>query len=464
MKWSPKNIVFSCVLIFALILGLSSAVFGYDAAEMQFYRTVDPHQKAVEVASAPLPDNLKELTGKLIYGTNDPLMKAKIILDFVALSLAYDVQGLYGEGERYQPEGAMAILEYGFGICGDYAKVAREILFCAGIQTCYVSGKVKKISPEQGKRANGHAWVLIHIPDDQGNCYHYVADPTWMAGYVEDDPSSACGKRFVFDYDYQYLFPNPAHLMYSHFSDQCVHYYELIGNITYEEWWSKPRLDPLFFEHRLAMIQPDINQQPLVVSSCITPILFDAPETTAIRAHIYNSEGEEVGETFVQHQSGGYIELYLNIPSTEEHYLKILSRDNPDDTYTRTAYFIVQTAVVSSNPNVFPRTYSQFTQNNGYLLNVPSLYYPIDPDHFNLLLQIDNATSVAVLIMDEQDNIEETIPFIRGGNIFRLNNAQLPDDTDLIKISALFNGDSRYWAICLFELDNPSSNEHEITE
>lgn len=139
--------------------------------------------------------SIKERADQLTDGITSEREIARSIYAFVAQHVAYDV-------EKYQTENsftrlydsALEALDSGKGVCQDYAYLAIALFRSLGMEAHYVIGQAGEL----------HAWVEVKVDGDW-----LEMDPTWGAGYVEND-------AFYFNYDERYFDPDPTFFAQTH--------------------------------------------------------------------------------------------------------------------------------------------------------------------------------------------------------------------------------------------------------
>lgn len=142
------------------------------------------------------PNNQKiiEKAEQLTKDISDEREKTKAIYKFVASHVAYDVEK-YKENVFHPDDNALETLETGKGICQDYAFLAIALLRSIDIESRYVQGWAG---------TDRHAWLEAKVDGDW-----IELDPTWGAGYIQDN-------EFTFNYTEDYFDPDPDFLKETH--------------------------------------------------------------------------------------------------------------------------------------------------------------------------------------------------------------------------------------------------------
>ena len=137
------------------------------------------------VAVMPLSNASIESIAKYVVAAEpSELRRIKVLHDFVADRIAYDVAGARGEvpAEDADPE---TVLKNRKGVCEGYARLLEELGNAAGIPIRTVHGQTSR---------GMHAWNAVWL---YGRWYQI--DVTWDAGFVDHE-------RFVKRYSTEYLF------------------------------------------------------------------------------------------------------------------------------------------------------------------------------------------------------------------------------------------------------------------
>ncbi|AGX04892.1 transglutaminase family protein [Bacillus sp. NRRL B-14911] len=141
---------------------------------------------------------IKSLAGKLTEGKSTEKEKIKAIYEYVAKNVSYDVDK-YENSTFSWDDSALKTLETKTGVCQDYAYLSTALLRASGIEARIIEGTARG-----GFWPSNHAWV-----EAKANGSWIVMDPTWGAGYIQDD-------QFVAKYTDKYFEPNPAEFEKTH--------------------------------------------------------------------------------------------------------------------------------------------------------------------------------------------------------------------------------------------------------
>jgi len=179
----------------------------------------------------------------------DPLQRFKLIHDWVADRIAYDVPSL--DAHTYMTkQQALTVLQSRVGVCAGYAQLLLELGKAAGYDVEYVTGVAKGAGGEVD--GAGHAWNTVKIGGTR-----YLVDATWDAGSVGDDGKT--GRGFHKAYSTEYLFAPPDVFGVDHYPDDAKH--QLRDKpITRGEFMRLPQMRPRFFAQRWKLLTPDRSQ------------------------------------------------------------------------------------------------------------------------------------------------------------------------------------------------------------
>lgn len=179
----------------------------------------------------------------------DPLQRFKLIHDWVADRIAYDVPSL--DAHTYMSkQGALTVLQNRVGVCAGYARLLEELGKAAGYEVEYVTGVAKGAGGEVD--GIGHAWNTVKIGG-----VRYLVDATWDAGTVGDDDKA--GRGFHKAYSTEYLFAPPEVFGVDHYPDDAKHQLRQ-KPITRGEFMRLPQMRPRFFAQGWKLLTPDRSQ------------------------------------------------------------------------------------------------------------------------------------------------------------------------------------------------------------
>lgn len=144
---------------------------------------------------------IKDLSQKLTKGKGSKRKKSKAIYKYVSKNVAYDVKKWHKDLFEVD-DSALKTLKTKDGVCQDYSYLTVALLRAAGIESRAVTGSAN---------LERHEWVEAKINGDW-----VLMDPTWGAGYVDDD-------KFTFKYNDKYFDPNLKQFKKDHSRGEIVY-------------------------------------------------------------------------------------------------------------------------------------------------------------------------------------------------------------------------------------------------
>lgn len=141
---------------------------------------------------------IKQLAKEITAGKSTERDKAKAIYEYVAKTVAYDVEKLETDDFNWD-DSALKTLDLKTGVCQDYSYLTIALLRASDIEARFVEGMARG-----GWWPSKHAWVEADLEGQW-----ITMDPTWGSGYVDDD-------KFVANYDEEYFDPNMEEFKKTH--------------------------------------------------------------------------------------------------------------------------------------------------------------------------------------------------------------------------------------------------------
>lgn len=141
---------------------------------------------------------IKQLAKEITAGKSTERDKAKAIYEYVAKTVAYDVEKLETDNFNWD-DSALKTLDLKTGVCQDYSYLTIALLRASDIEARFVEGMARG-----GWWPSKHAWVEANLEGEW-----ITMDPTWGSGYVDDD-------KFVAKYDEKYFDPDMAEFEKTH--------------------------------------------------------------------------------------------------------------------------------------------------------------------------------------------------------------------------------------------------------
>ncbi|MCM3576034.1 transglutaminase-like domain-containing protein [Mesobacillus subterraneus] len=143
-------------------------------------------------------EQIIQLASEITAGKSTERDKAKAIYEYVAKTVAYDVEKLETDDFEWD-DSALKTLDLKTGVCQDYSYLAIALLRASDIESRFVEGMARG-----GWWPSRHAWVEAKIDGEW-----ITMDPTWGSGYVDDG-------KFVAKYDEKYFDPNMTEFEKTH--------------------------------------------------------------------------------------------------------------------------------------------------------------------------------------------------------------------------------------------------------
>jgi hypothetical protein len=209
------------------------------------YRTGQPDPKLAEVPGEiasgifTRPEEfIQPLVEALTRGITDKLRTAKILHDWVAVNISYDVE-TFRTRARVDP-GWATTLRRKKAVCDGYARLMVKLCELAGIEAVLIpgNGRGDPFQPDQGNA--DHAWNAVHIGADW-----YLMDVTWDSGHLSADNA-------VSSYRDDYLLLEPEAFLYTHFPEEA-RWQLLTPARSAAEWGTLPFLGGKFFGYGMRL-------------------------------------------------------------------------------------------------------------------------------------------------------------------------------------------------------------------
>ena len=153
---------------------LDSALARYAAVESPAskYRTgiVDPRisritKTQLSNAARDPGHNLKAIVNALLSGESDPFLRIKLIHDWIADTVSYDVSMLSKNSVTGQQDLA-SVLASRRAVCSGYARLFEKMAELAGFEVKTVNGYTKGLGGDFAFDVrNSHAWNMVRIGD-----------------------------------------------------------------------------------------------------------------------------------------------------------------------------------------------------------------------------------------------------------------------------------------------------------
>ena len=235
-----------------------------------------PFDDTPHAALASMPESekvdLHRAARWLAAQESDPIGRAKLVHDFIALRVAYDAPS-YVAGS-YPPQDAETVFRTRLSVCAGYANLFHAMAQDAGLESRVVVGDTRK--PDGNISGEGHAWNAVRIDSKW-----YLVDVTWDAGYVN-------GSEYTARYQTEYFMAPPEIFGLDHLPDEPQ--WQLRAQpIGRGEFTRQPLLDPGFFKHGFELIEPDRSQ--VTVQGRSVRLRVGNPQRHFMLANVKSKEG-----------------------------------------------------------------------------------------------------------------------------------------------------------------------------
>lgn len=190
-------------LLFFISLGFSiPTINNENDIDIDFSR-IDKESKNINY-----PKTKEDLVQSILNIAQNDWEKARALYLWICRNIEYDTESFFGnEIASQNSENVFASKK---SVCEGYSELTLDIGTMLGLNIVKVSGYAKGYGYYQGKQfeSTDHAWIAFQI-DEQW----YLMDPTWGAGYVDDD------KKFVRDVTTTWFAMDPRLFLYTHYPE-----------------------------------------------------------------------------------------------------------------------------------------------------------------------------------------------------------------------------------------------------
>ena len=422
-----------------LLAGATGYANGRDPARYRS-QSLDPRVRRVPagiqqgVFSDP-DKHLELLVRFLVAGGRDSFHKVKILHDWIADNIAYDVDA-YFSGTKTKSSGPNT-LKQRRGVCHGYGRLMEEMCKLAGIPCRTISGYGRGYSFATGRSTNtdqeNHAWNAVYVDGS----WHLV-DVTWDAGHVD-------GRSYQKEYCTTYLFMEPENFVYTHLPKER-RWQLLAAPLTVEQFERLPYLRGVFFDHELRLATR-LLRVTRVGGSVQFSIRFS--REVNMMASLLTESGEKLPRrTLVQHEDR-LCRVYVTFPSKGRYRVKLYCRQLGDDS-SMDLVADLNFEADSGTDRTFPATYARFGRMRGHLFS--PLYTPLATNkQFLFKVRLHGAHDVCLAIGDEPwlhltsspeeravYQLKTTVP---PGVRVRLNAKSSPDDESYATLIDFTSGD-----------------------
>lgn len=253
---SGRNSCFAARFSAVLLLLLSCCVsFAADPASLRTGKP-EPRVAGVPAAIQPAifanPDGLlKPLVHWLVRDAKDDFLKVKLLHDWIADNIDYDVESFLAGGPI--DSSWKTALTRRKAVCQGYADLLQKMCEIAGIPCEVIAGYGRgsdfRIGAVENVRKSDHVWNAVKIQKKWN-----LVNVCWDAGRVED-------KSYHKQYGTSYLFAAPRDFVYTHFP-VLAKWQLLEPPVSAEQFIAMPLLAGRFFESGLRLATPLRRLQP----------------------------------------------------------------------------------------------------------------------------------------------------------------------------------------------------------
>jgi len=313
------------------------------------------------------PDTAAEpLVRHLVAGVSDDFLKVKILHDWIADNIDYDIDTYLAGGT---PESSwQATLTRRKAFCQGYADLLQQFCKLASVPCETVSGYGRgygfSVGQQETLGRGNHAWNAVMI-DKKWR----LVDVTWDAGNIE-------GRAYRKQYNTAYLFADPQGFVYTHFPEDAR--WQLLDRpLSAEEFKALPFLEGRFFSQGLRLSTPLRRMQP-----CGESIQFSiaAPDDVLVMAQLDapgNTDADKfAARTQVRRDCNG-ANVLVTFPAAGPWGVKILTKARKD----RGLYWqagLLEFNASAGTPWTFAETFSSVSGIDSFLEG--PVYAPLPAD------------------------------------------------------------------------------------
>ncbi len=294
------------------------------------------------------PDrHLEGLVKHLINGKNDVLFKTKIIHDWIADNIYYDLDAYHSNSQEADVK-YDEVLKSKRTICEGYANLYKKMCEYAGVEVLKIGGIAKGLDP-----LGSHSWNGIKI-----NSKWYIIDVTWDSQNVYENK-----KYNKNPFKTSYLFLEPKYAIYDHFPNNEI--YQFVDNPI-----SKAKFKTLPKKAKISYITSDFYKHNLKLLSSLSPqieldgepsyVTFEAPEKLLLGAGAVST-----GDVYITHycflqKFGSKYVLHINPAKQNEYFVDVFIKKSQ-----KTIFSVgVTTKSNLKNDYSFPQLYKEYLDNN----------------------------------------------------------------------------------------------------
>ena len=355
------------ILIGTACACLAATVTSPGFADPAGYRTnrVDPRiaQVPAELQQRVFVDPERELgplVRALTAGAGDELHKVKILHDWIAERIAYDVDSYFSGAKADTSVGST--LKRRKAVCYGYAALMAEMCSLAGVRCQKISGFGRgygfAAGREQDPSQTNHAWNAVEIDGR----WHLV-DVSWDAGHVEK-------RAFQKKYTTTYLFMPPEEFIYTHLPKDPD--WQLLSSpVSTEQFADQPYLLGRFFDAGLRLGTRLRRVTPVGESVQFAVVV---PSDVELMAKLIAPDGSELERRTLVQSDGEQCRVLVTFPRPGRYTVQLFSRRRGE---TGLMWMVASLDFRPSagTARTFPKTYVTLNKMHGYLES--PLYVPL---------------------------------------------------------------------------------------
>lgn len=303
-----------------------------------------------------------QLVSYLTSGYSDPILKIKVLHDWLVKNVYYDFDELNHGGRRLLDP--MDILREKHAVCAGQSYLFEYLCSEAGVTAPYIEGEVKGY--DGGLTLGRHAWNLVKINDD-----FYIIDVTWNNANTYEYGS------FTDDYyDTGFLFIRPEYAIHSHFPENTA-YQCLDDSVCQFEWYECLRsifsISGIYESYHESDISFSENIAD-VKSTSVGPVTYDFDSAEDIEyIRMYNIDRYGINPEFYPYHSilireSGTPILYIR-PPDDGYYRTILYEKDENDDYIPLAQLVCRSSDEQVSPKPYPASSVKYYEQDCSLIS-----------------------------------------------------------------------------------------------
>jgi hypothetical protein len=257
--------------------------------------------------------------------------KVRAIHDWVTLNVSYDTTCLTGGSAGDQR--VADVLRTRRSACGGYANLFGELCRLSGLNCVTIHGHARgagfRVFGRQAPERSEHVWNAVMV-DGRWR----LVDATWDAGWFRD------GVAYEQHYSTDYLFPDPAWLVYTHLPADAG--WQLLAQpISTDEFDDLPYLTAEFFRLGLTL-----KGSPRLVNETkgAFRLQLAVPDDVSVFCQLLTSDGWKTGRPLDGVHKDGSILFSINPPSAGNWVAAVFAKPGtPGGRYAGVAFLGITT-------------------------------------------------------------------------------------------------------------------------